>query len=138
MVEIYTFANELWIESHGTWLTPFNNLIEKSVLKWEIPYFCSAVKWKNLAVSRTGETTTCSYTTTNIGNINNIKFGNDSLLWNLIKNRTPGASQYCSGCEIEGHCAWQCHVTKEIARTPTMMRLLVKCVIIIEEPHNYF
>lgn len=116
MIRIYKKAQELWIDAFWTRTTPFNNILNKSVLNWEIPYFCSAVKWKNLAVSRNWETTTCSYTTTNIGNINNIEFWVDSKFWDLINTRTPWVSEYCMWCEIEWHCAWQCHVTKELSK----------------------
>ena len=32
----------------------------------------------------------------------------------MVSDRFPGTDEYCSGCEIEGPCGGQCHVTREV------------------------
>lgn len=114
---LYNYAENNWIEVIWTRLTPYLNLKNKSILEWDSVFFCSAVKWKNLAVSRDWNVTTCSYTTTSIWNIFSLSTWEDSELWHLVKSRIPWSSDYCRWCSIEWHCAWQCHVTKEISKS---------------------
>lgn len=126
LVDLFFYAENHWVEVIGTRLTPYINLKNKSILEWDEVFFCAAVKWSNLAVSRDGSTTTCSYTTTKIWNIFNLEVWPQSDLWRLVQARTPWASDYCSWCNIEWHCAWQCHVTKEIANSTNNPELIYK------------
>jgi radical SAM protein with 4Fe4S-binding SPASM domain len=126
LVRLYKECELLGIEWFWTWTAPFLNIKHKSALEWEVPYFCSAVKGRSMAVSGNGNVTTCSYTTTKIGNIDSIKFGIQSQLGELIHSRTPGVNPFCQWCAIEGHCGWQCHATREVAMAQWNKEILPK------------
>lgn len=124
MLDIYKVAEKNWIDAYWTRTAPFENIMTKSVLSWDTPYFCSAIKWKNLSVSRDWDVTLCSYTTTKIGNIHSRNFIDDGKLSTLVKNRTPWQSEYCKWCEIEWHCSGQCDVTREISENTNSYEIL--------------
>lgn len=41
--------------------------------------------------------------------------GQGSPYFKLVESRLPGNNPACYGCSIEGFCAGQCHITKEVA-----------------------
>ena len=63
-----------------------------------------------------GSIKVCSHTTTVVGHLDRFDevFGEKGGLIQMVANRFPGTDEYCSGCEIEGPCGGQCHVTREV------------------------
>jgi len=45
-------------------------------------------------------------------------FEKGSRYYEFTKSRLPGNNQNCYGCELEGICAGQCHVTYEADQAP--------------------
>jgi len=111
------YANNSGLNFYGTWETPYRGLMAESWLTK--PYsFCPAMEGKTLSFGVDGSLKTCGHTNTKIGHINNfvqIKRDSSSFV-DLIESRLPGNNQMCIGCEIEGSCGGQCHVTIESSK----------------------
>ncbi|TAN58169.1 radical SAM protein [Patescibacteria group bacterium] len=115
LMRLKKYANEHGIDFFGTWDSPFRNLTSESLLFGEHA-FCAAVQGKALEFNVNGSIKICGHTTTTIGHIDNFDgiFKEDSGLMQIITSRFPGTDKYCFGCEIEGPCGGQCHVTREV------------------------
>lgn len=114
------YANEHGIDFFGTWDSPFRNLTSESLLSGD-QAFCVAVQGKALEFNVDGSIKICSHTTTTVGHIDSFDemFGEEGGLMQIVANRFPGTDEYCSGCEIEGPCGGQCHVTREVVSYST-------------------
>lgn len=109
------YANEHGIDFFGTWDSPFRNLTSESLLFGDHA-FCAAVQGKSLEFNVDGSIKICSHIITTVGHIDsfNEMFREKSDLMQIVASRFPGTDRYCSGCEIEGPCGGQCHVTREV------------------------
>lgn len=110
------YANEKGINFSGTWDSAFRNLISENFLNGSYS-FCAAVEGKSLEFNVDGSIKICSHTTTQAGHIDNFDqvFQKTGSLYKIVENRFPGTEKYCTGCDIEGLCSGQCHVTREAA-----------------------
>lgn len=115
LMRLKKYANKHSINFFGTWDSPFRNLTSESLLSGDHA-FCAAVQGKALEFNVDGNIKICSHTTTTVDHIDIFDeiFGEKSSLMQIVDSRFPGTDEYCSGCEIEGHCGGQCHVTKEV------------------------
>ncbi len=110
-------CSELGINGAGTWMKPFLNLINRSILNNDdLPSFCKVIKGTNISVAPDGKLYICPYTSTSVGLLHNF----DTILLDakgpfiqMINSRLIGQNQVCLNCEIEGQCVGQCHVTYE-------------------------
>ncbi|MFH1890493.1 MAG: radical SAM protein [Candidatus Kuenenbacteria bacterium] len=109
------YANEHGIDFFGTWDSPFRNLTSESLLSG-YHAFCAAVQGKALEFNVNGSIKICSHTTMTVGHIDSFNeiFRKEGALMQIVASRFPGIDEYCSGCEIEGPCGGQCHVTREV------------------------
>ena len=115
LMHLKRYANERGIDFFGTWDSAFRNLTADSLLSGSHA-FCAAVQGKALEFNVDGSIKVCSHTTTKVGHVDNFDemFGEMGGLVQLVSERFPGTDEYCSGCEIEGPCGGQCHVTREV------------------------
>ncbi len=115
LMRLKKYANEHGINFFGTWDSPFRNLTSESLLSGDHA-FCAAVQGKALEFNINGSIKICSHTTTTVGHIDSFDetFGEKGGLMQIVASRFPGTDEYCSGCEIEGPCGGQCHVTREV------------------------
>jgi|SRR3989344_6334462 len=115
LMRLKKYANKYGIDFFGTWDSPFRNLTSASLLSGDHA-FCAAVQGKSLEFNVNGSIKICNHTTTPVGHIDNFDktFEKSGNLMQIVANRFPGADEYCSGCEIEGPCGGQCHVTREV------------------------
>ncbi len=115
LMRLKKYANEHGIDFFGTWDSPFRNLTSESLLSGDHA-FCAAVQGKALEFNVNGSIKVCSHTTTTIGHLDKFDgmFEEEGGLMQMVASRFPGAEGYCSGCEIEGPCGGQCHVTREV------------------------
>lgn len=109
------YANEHDIDFFGTWDSPFRNLTSESLLFGDHA-FCAAVQGKAIEFNVDGSIKICSHTTTTVGHIDSFDemFKKESDLMQIVASRFSGTDEYCTGCEIEGPCGGQCHVTREV------------------------
>lgn len=117
LVEIRRTCLELGIENFGSWTTAYHNLVNEP--EDGMPTFCKAIKGQSIAVNPEGMIFICGHTTTPIGDLDHFEevFKNKSELIRLVEARLPGNDPICVGCEIEGVCAGQCQITREVAKT---------------------
>ncbi len=115
LMRLKKYANEHGVDFFGTWDSPFRNLTSESLLFGDHA-FCAAVQGKSLEFNVNGSIKICSHTTTPIGHIDRFDgvFEERGGLAQIVASRFPGTDDYCSGCEIEGPCGGQCHVTREV------------------------
>jgi len=120
LMRLKKYANERGIDFFGTWDSPFRNLTSESLLSGDHA-FCAAVQGKALEFNVNGSIKICSHTAATVGHLNSFDemFGKNGGLTQIVANRFPGTDEYCSGCEIEGSCAGQCHVTREVVSRST-------------------
>ncbi len=116
LMQFKKYANKHSIDFFGTWDSPFRNLTSNSFFSGDYA-FCAAVQGKSLEFNTNGSIKICSHTNTKIGYIDNFNkiFEKTSRLTQIVDSRFPGTNNYCLGCEIEGFCGGQCHVTREVA-----------------------
>lgn len=115
LIRLKRYADEHGINLFGTWDSPFRNLTSESLLSGDHA-FCAAVQGKALEFNVDGSIKICSHTTTTVGHIDSFDetFREKGGLTQIVANRFPGTDGYCSGCDIEGPCGGQCHVTREV------------------------
>jgi len=115
LMRLKRYANKHGIDFFGTWDSPFRNLASESLLTGDHA-FCAAVQGKSLEFNVDGSIKVCSHTTTAVGHLDNFErlFGEYGGLARMVADRFPGTDQSCTGCEIEGPCGGQCHVTREV------------------------
>lgn len=105
------------VENFGSWTTAYHNLVNGP--DDGMPTFCKAVKGRNVSVNAEGNLFVCGHTTTCIGRLDAFDqaFSPDGDYAKLVWSRLPGNAPRCIGCEIEGVCAGQCHITQEVSRS---------------------
>jgi radical SAM protein with 4Fe4S-binding SPASM domain len=115
------------IENTGSWTTAYDYLVNGN--EDGVSTFCRAVRGKNVSVNPEGRIFVCGHTTTVIGDLEHFEkvFAADGAYASLIKSRMPGVDSFCTNCDIEGMCAGQCHITREVARTTGNGRLGYLC-----------
>lgn len=105
------------LENFGSWTTAYHSLVNGS--DDGMPTFCKAIKGNNISVNPEGKLFICGHTTTLLGNIDYFKevFFYNSPYYKLVESRLPGNDLNCFDCQIEGACAGQCQITREVAKT---------------------
>jgi radical SAM protein with 4Fe4S-binding SPASM domain len=117
IIRLRRYAHQLDLNFYGTWETPYRNLMSNSWLN--SPYaFCPALEGRTLEFNVDGSLKACGHTNTVVGYSENVDecFQPNSKYLRLINERLPGNNEFCKGCDIEGCCAGQCHVTLESSR----------------------
>ena len=94
---------------------------------------------KTIEFNVDGTLKTCGHTNTIVGRFEEFDecFLPGSKYIEVISNRLPGNNDFCKGCEIEGCCAGQCHVTLEsskkdpslVNRNCQLMKMVTKALI---------
>lgn len=115
------------LENFGSWTTAYHTLVNGA--KDCMPTFCRAVKGQNVSVNPEGQLFVCGHTTTLLGHMDEFEaaFDAGSPYEQLVRQRLPGDDLMCHGCSIEGVCAGQCHITREVARNSGNSRDLYLC-----------
>jgi len=126
LMRIRRYAKKQGTDVPGFWSRPIENLNE-STLESRVA-FCGAVRGNSMCVGPTGNIYACGYSTTQIGNISEIKpfYTSDSVYHRLVKNHFTGAMEMCRGCIIEGQCGGGCDITREFtlaAKTSKVERM---------------
>ena len=116
LLQLKRMANAVGIDFFGTWDSAFRNLTSVSLLSGTHG-FCAAVEGRSLEFNVDGSIKVCGHTTTRVGHVDqfNDLFAESSQFNELVAARYPGLDSYCTGCNIEGPCGGQCHVTREVA-----------------------
>ncbi|MEO9827593.1 MAG: radical SAM protein [Paracoccaceae bacterium] len=133
------YARNSGVSLFGNWETPFKMLIAESWAKNAYAY-CPAMDGSTLEFGVDGKIKTCGHTNTVVAENFDAKsaLSKGSRYHNLLAERLPNNMDYCRGCEIEGACGGQCHVTQEAAlvspdilpRMCDIMRKMTKNLII--------
>jgi radical SAM protein with 4Fe4S-binding SPASM domain len=115
LMEIRKACQHHGIENFGSWTAIYENLVNPP--EDAMPTFCKAIKGRNLAVNPEGKIFLCGHTTTVIGDISAVDklFDPEGIFYQTLEKRLPGNDPFCVGCTIEGMCAGQCHITREIS-----------------------
>lgn len=139
IIYLRRYAHQQGLNFYGTWETPYRLLISNSWLS-EPHSFCPSMEGRTIEFNVDGTLKTCGHTNTVVGNSLEFEkcFEQGSLYMQLIQSRLPGNNEFCKGCEIEGCCAGQCHVTLESAqkdshlvqRTCELMKRTTKALIV--------
>lgn len=105
------------MENFGSWTTIYDYLVNEP--DCGVTTFCRAVSGQNISVNPEGNLFICGHTNSILGSLDNFEtaFAFDSPYFKLVESRLPGNNPFCFGCSIEGFCAGQCHITKEVAMT---------------------
>lgn len=114
IIRLRRYANSLGLNFYGTWETPYRILTSNSWLE-KAHAFCPAFEGNTIEFNVDYSLKVCGHTNTQIGNGDNLDlvFSKDSKYVELIKSRLPSNNLFCKGCELEGSCSGQCHVTLE-------------------------
>jgi radical SAM protein with 4Fe4S-binding SPASM domain len=120
LLRMKRYANARGMDFFGTWDSPFRNITSASLLDGAHA-FCAAVQGKSLQFNVDGSLKVCGHTTTRVGDSRSLQdaFAPGGGLYDLVAARFPGTDAYCGGCEIEGPCGGQCHVTREVVARAT-------------------
>ena len=115
------------LENFGSWTTAYHTLVNGS--KDGMPTFCRAVKGQNVSVNPEGQLFVCGHTTTLLGHLDDFEaaFEVGSPYEQLVSQRLPGSDPMCYGCSIEGVCAGQCQISREVAKNSGNSRDLYLC-----------
>lgn len=115
------------IENNGSWTTAYDYLVNGN--EDGVGTFCRAVRGKNISINPEGIAFVCGHTTSVVGNLDQFDeiFVAEGAYASLVASRMPGVDILCRGCEIEGMCAGQCHITREVARDTGNGRLGYLC-----------
>lgn len=115
LMELRHACQKYNIESFGTWTTAYDNLVNEP--EDDMPTFCKAVKGRNISVNPSGRIFICGHTNTDLGSLSEFEkvFQLNGSYYKLVKSRLPGSDPICFSCPLEGVCAGQCQITREVA-----------------------
>ncbi len=124
IISMRNYAKSKGINFYGTWETPFRILTSNSWV--HSPHsFCPAFEGKTIEFNVDKSIKVCGHTNTRVGHINSLTemFNIQSEYTKLIRSRLPGNNEFCIGCELEGSCSGQCHVTREASlKNPELIK----------------
>lgn len=135
------YARTKGISLFGNWETPFKMLISQSWSKSAYAY-CPAMDGSTLEFGVNGDIKTCGHTNTVVAERFDARsaLSEGSRYHRLLEERLPNNMSICKGCEIEGACGGQCHVTQEASKTdykllPRMCEIMQKMTkrLVIEQ-----
>lgn len=117
LTELWDCCEAHGIENFGSWTTAYHNMVCPP--EDGMTAFCKAIKGKNISVNPEGHLFLCGHTTTTFGKLDQLDslFIPGSEYSRLIESRLPGNDPACKGCPIEGCCAGQCHITREVSKS---------------------
>lgn len=120
-------CQRLELENFGSWTTAYDNLVNEP--EDEMPTFCKAVKGRNISINPSGLIFVCGHTNTCLGSVDNFSdiFEAGSEYCNFIESRLPGNDPSCYDCELEGVCAGQCQITREVSKNTKNNRDRILC-----------
>ena len=103
------------MENFGSWTTVYDFLVNEP--DCGVTTFCRAASGQNLSVNPEGNIFICGHTSSLLGSIEDLEstLAYNSPYYKLVESRLPGNDPACFGCPIEGFCAGQCQITKEVA-----------------------
>lgn len=127
LLELRAVCQKLEMENFGSWTTAYDNLVNEP--DDDMPTFCKAVKGRNISVNPSGAVFICGHTNSCLGTIGSFDeiFKADSPYVDLVRSRLPGNNPACYGCEIEGVCAGQCQITREVSASTKNTRDKMLC-----------
>lgn len=127
LMEIRHACQENGMENFGTWTTAYDNLVNEP--EDDMPTFCKAVKGRNISVNPSGRVFICGHTNTCLGDLANFDeiFNEDKSYFKLVESRLPGNDPMCYVCKIEGVCAGQCQITREVANATNNSKDILLC-----------
>jgi len=127
LMELRHACHENSMENFGTWTTAYDNLVNEP--EDDMPTFCKAVKGRNISVNPSGRVFICGHTNTQLGDLTNFDeiFGENKPYFKLVEGRLPGNDPMCYECEIEGVCAGQCQITREVANAAKNSKDILLC-----------
>ena len=127
LMQIRRYAAMKGVDIPGFWVRPAENLNESTLESYVS--FCGAVRGNSMCVSPSGNIYGCGYSTTQLGNLSEIRlfheFGN--VYHRFVKDRFAGAMKMCRGCIIEGQCGGGCNITQEFARVTKVAKIERMC-----------
>jgi len=103
------------MENFGSWTTVYDYLVNEP--DCEVTTFCRAASGQNISVNPEGKLFICGHTNSLLGSLDDFEnaLSFNSPYFKLVESRLPGNNPVCFKCPIEGLCAGQCHITREIA-----------------------
>jgi radical SAM protein with 4Fe4S-binding SPASM domain len=127
LMQLKSHAESKKIFFGGTWSSPFRKLMSISLLE-KTYAFCAAAEGLGLTFNPDGFIKACDYSTETIGHIDYLEnlFQESEGLYRFVKNHLPGFINSCKGCIIEGQCAGQCHITREVSNRSAKKDLVEK------------
>lgn len=108
------YAKSKGVSLYGNWETPFKMLVSESWTNNAYAY-CPAMDGSTLEFGVNGDIKTCGHTNSVVARNFDAKsaLAEGSRYHHLLQERLPNNMELCRGCEIEGACGGQCHVTQE-------------------------
>lgn len=127
LMQLREACQRLGMESFGSWTTAYDNLVNEP--EDEMPAFCKAIKGRNISVNPSGSVFICGHTNTLLGEIGDLAdiFAQGGDYYNLVVSRLPGNDPWCVDCPIEGVCAGQCQITREVSQNTKNNRHKILC-----------
>ncbi len=121
LVSMWKKSKKIGIEFFGTWITPFLNLSNRSLV-YENFAFCKGIHGQSVSISPDGYIYLCGSSSTNICHYTELEnsLKPEGEFYRLVESRLIGNNSMCRGCIIEGSCAGQCHVTREFSMENTI------------------
>ena len=115
LIDIRTACLKHGLENFGSWTTVYDYLVNEP--DCGVTTFCRAASGQNISVNPEGKLFICGHTNSLLGLLDDFEnvFIIGSPYFKLVESRLPGNNPMCYGCSIEGFCAGQCHITKEMA-----------------------
>lgn len=103
------------LENNGSWTTVYDSLVNGT--EDGMTTFCKAAKGRNISVNPEGKLFICGHTTSLLGTLEKFEEALDinSPYYKLVESRLPGNDPQCFGCSVEGICAGQCQITREVS-----------------------
>lgn len=127
LMRIRRYAAERGVDVPGFWSRPAENLNE-STLESHVA-FCGAVRGNSICVDPSGNVYGCGYSTTQLGNLSEIKsfHAPDTAYHHFVRDHLTGVMEMCKGCMIEGQCGGGCNITQEFARATKTAKIERMC-----------
>ncbi|MEK7447332.1 MAG: radical SAM protein [Patescibacteria group bacterium] len=115
LLDLRHACQERGIENTGSWTTIYDSLVNG--VEDGMTTFCKAAKGRNISVNPEGQLFICGHTTSLLGTLDRFEeaFEKNGPYYELVESRLPGNDPQCFGCSIEGICAGQCQITREVA-----------------------
>jgi uncharacterized protein len=127
LMRIRRYAATRGVDVPGFWSRPAENLNE-STIESRVA-FCGAVRGNSMCVGPSGNIYGCGYSTTQLGNLSEIKsfHAPGTAYHRFVRDHLTGVMDMCKGCMIEGQCGGGCNITQEFARATKTAKIERMC-----------